>query len=336
MNQEKIKIGVLGAALIAERSILPALALMPEHFELVGLASRSLDKAQNLAAEYGAEAFPGYEALLNDESINAVYIPLPNALHYPWVQRALEAGKHVLCEKSLGCTLEEVQALVALAEARNLALVENFQFRFHQQLQELKTLINPERKPIIGELRTLRCSFGFPPFKDANNIRYQKKLGGGALLDAGAYTLKAASIILGEDLQVAAASLVGSASQEVDIHGSGCLIQPSQGITAHLAFGFDNYYQCGVEIWGSEGRIRTNRLFTAGPQVKPVLEIETKDGGRQDRILNEDHHFVNMLAHFHRLCQRDARALRAIESQQNLVQARLMNDFRIKAGDILR
>lgn len=273
--------------------------------------------------------------MIEDASIDAVYVPLPNALHHEWVMKALDAGKHVLCEKSLGCTEREAMDMVGRAEENGLALVENFQFRFHQQLEELRDLIGlgDVRKNVIGDLRTVRCSFGFPPFPDAHNIRYQRELGGGALLDAGAYMLKIAAIILGDHIAVRAASLVTDPELDVDLHGSGCLLDPDTGVTAHVAFGFDHHYRCGVEVWGSEGLVRTNRLFTAHANVEPVFEIETASGGREEHTCSPDNHFVNMLRHFHSVCNPHQREQREEEYRQNLVQARLLGEFQKVAGE---
>jgi len=334
MNGHRVNIGVLGAANIAQRSILPALASLPDQFKIEGVASRFINKAKSIAKQYECKAFDSYLSLLQDKSIDAVYIPLPTGLHFEWVMNALHSGKHVLCEKSLACTKKEVAEMVEVARGRNLALVENFQFRFHRQLRELQRLVGLDDgvESSIGDIRTIRCSFGFPPFPDQDNIRYQKKLGGGALLDAGAYTIKVATLLLGANVEVSTASLIADDTFGVDIHGSGCLINPDTGITAHIAFGFDHYYQCGVEIWGAKGRLRTNRLFTARADMNPVFEIETADHGLEKHSIAKDDHFVNMLRHFHELCAIDQGPKRAEEYAQNLVHAELLDSFRQKAN----
>ena len=353
-------IGILGTATIARRSILPALLSLPDHFRVVGIASRSMEAASALVDEVAnassqIKPHGSYASLLEDPSVDAVYVPLPNGLHYEWVSKALKAGKHVLCEKSLGCTLQETEDMIALAEANDLALVENFQFRFHHQLQVLREWtglggqvarggtdssnegsedVAKSKQNIIGDLRAVRCSFGFPPFPDRDNIRYQKELGGGALLDAGAYMMKIVTLLLGEKVQVQAASMVEDPASGVDVHGGGCLVDPGTGVTAHIAFGFDHYYQCGVEVWGSKGRVRTNRLFTAKANVQPVFEIETAEGGREERVLPADDHFVNMLRHFHSVCVSHQPEKRAEENRQNRLQARLLEEFRTMAGRV--
>ena len=334
-EQTCLSIGILGTASIATRSILPALQRMQGTFKVHAIASRSLSKAEAVAADTGAVAYGFYEELLEDPAIDAVYIPLPTGLHSQWVLRALAAGKHVLCEKSLGGTLEETREMVALASERGLALVENFQFRFHSQLQTLRQFVGLDgTEGRIGEVRSVRCSFGFPPFPDADNIRYSSELGGGALLDAGAYTLKISTLLLGPSLQVQAASLITDPALGVDLHGSGFLLDPETGLASHVAFGFDHFYQCGVEIWGTKGRLRTNRLFTARADFSPIFELETQEGGLETVSLPPDDHFVNMLTYFHSLCSTASHEARALEYRETVLQATLLQSFRDLANAV--
>ena len=130
-----IRIGVLGTANIATKSIIPAILELNMDFQLVGVASRSQDKADELAQLYQLEPFVGYESILDKSLIDAVYIPLPNSLHYEWVKKSLDVGLNVLVEKSLANTYEEVVELCKIAKGRKLALIENFQFRFHPQFK---------------------------------------------------------------------------------------------------------------------------------------------------------------------------------------------------------
>lgn len=288
----KLRIGVLGCASFAVRSMIPELSRHPG-FELVAVASRSLDKALPLAEKYGCQAMT-YEQLAEGREADAVYIPLPTGLHAEWVGRCLGAGKHVLCEKSLGCTENEVRVMVEAARKRGLFLMENFQFRFHAQNAFVKELLAAGG---LGEVRCFRVSFGFPPFPDgAANIRYQKELGGGALLDTGAYTLKATTFMLGMGFRVKAATLRLSPEFGVDVGGS-IYLENGRGVVSETAFGFDNYYQCGYEIWGSKGKLTTKRAFTAPPGFSPEIVIETA-AGTEVRAMPPDDHFEKMLTYF--------------------------------------
>jgi NDP-hexose-3-ketoreductase len=323
----KIRIGVLGVSGIAQKAILPNLNKLTDFYEIVGVASRNIEKVQPLIEVYQIKAFEGYESILDKKYIDAIYIPLPNALHYHYVKLALKQGIHVLVEKSLACNFKEVKELVELANKNDLALMENFQFRFHSQLLYLREMIATNQ---IGDIRSLRASFGFPPLQESDNIRYQKTLGGGALLDAGAYTTKIAHILLGKGLEVKAAVLNTSKDHEVDIWGNAFLEHQPMGVCASLAFGFDHHYQCGVEIWGSKGKISTNRLFTAPEGYEPTFVVETSKG--IDNIRRpSDNHFKNMLMHFYNCTQQ--KDLKTVENQQNLEQARLIEEINLKANE---
>lgn len=319
-----MKIGVLGCAAIAQRYVIPAIN-ESIHWQLVGVSSRNKGKANTFAEEFSTKAYFSYQSLLQDDSIEAIYIPLPNSLHYEWVKKSLQLGKHVLVEKSMACTYAEVEELNKLAKNNQLALVENFQFRTHSQLQFIKDTI---ASGTLGELRQVRSSFGFPPFADDTNIRYDKSLGGGALLDAGAYPLKIAQIILGENIKVASARLETPKQYNVDIWGSAFLEKEESSLTAQISFGFDHYYQNSLEVWGSLGKLSTNRIFTAPPGFEPSVIIETAKGA-ETISLPSDHHFNNMLEHFYNVVTN--REDLEQEYSQNINQARLLEELKNKA-----
>jgi dTDP-3,4-didehydro-2,6-dideoxy-alpha-D-glucose 3-reductase len=321
-----IKIGVLGCANIAERFVIPAIKESTKLFELIGVASRSSDKARQFAEKFDTSAFTNYQSLINVDNLQAVYIPLPNSMHYEWIKKALQKDKHVLVEKSLACTLDQVEELNQLAKERRCILVENFQFIHHSQLQYIKDLIASD---VIGELRIIRSSFGFPPFQDEDNIRYSKQLGGGALLDAGAYPLKIVQELLNKEVCVDSASLFMDEKKQVDIWGSAQLKAKKSPVTAQVAFGFDNFYQCNVELWGAKGYIKANRIFTSPPGFKPEIEVYTTQG-KTVTLLPEDNHFNNMLNHFNRLINQDCE--RDSEYQQNINQARLISELKSKSN----
>jgi NDP-hexose-3-ketoreductase len=287
----QLRVGILGCANIAVRSLAPA---FQEHksFDLIAFAGRDIKKTTETSKLFNCEPLFSYQDIIDRTDIDLVYIPLPNAIHYEWVIKALKSGKHVLCEKSLGCNYEEVKSMVFEARKSDRLLIENFQFRFHSQHKFVKNLINEGE---IGEIRCFRSSFGFPPFSSTENIRYNKELGGGALLDAGAYTIKATQFMMGDGFEVKAASLNTLQEIDVDIYG-GIFMENSKGQFSELSFGFDNYYQCNYEIWGSKGKITVTRAFTASQGFEPTVIIE-KQGINDSICLPADDHFSNLLTH---------------------------------------
>jgi hypothetical protein len=324
---KKINIGVLGCASIAQRSMIPAIKEMRAYFNLIGIASRDLQRATQWAQKYKVLPFKGYEALLNEKKLDAIYIPLPNALHYEWIDKALDIGLHVLVEKTLACSRNEVELLNEKAKRYNLVLLECFQFRFHRQMSEIQNLIDTGT---LGDLRCIRSTFGFPPFSNENNIRYQKALGGGALYDAGAYTIKISQLLMGNNLFVSASKLNFEKNKEVDIWGGGFLQQKEGNLFSEIAFGFDHFYQCNLEILGNRGRLYTNRLFTAPPDFETEIVVETNKD-RKILKIPADNHFNNLLFHFYKLIQNTS--LAEYEYIQNITQARLIEEFRIKAKE---
>jgi len=189
----KIRWGVLGAAGIARTRTLPGMLNAPS-VDLVAVASRSLPKATALSADLGIpHAYGSYEDLLDDPSIDAVYVPLPNHLHTEWAVAAMEAGKHVLCEKPLSLSVDEIAQLQEVRDRTGRHIEEAYVFRNHPQWAQLNSLLSAGS---IGEVRGVQITMAMQ-FHDPNDIRNNPDKGGGALYDMGGYVLSACSMILG-------------------------------------------------------------------------------------------------------------------------------------------
>ncbi len=314
-----IKIAVLGKANIAMRSVVPAINALSEKFNLSGIGRRTITSEDKRSDFYYVE---GYESVFDLAGLQAVYIPLPASMHYEWAKKALQKGLHVLVEKSLACTYNQVKELNGLAESNNLVLLENFQFRFHSQMSLIKNLVEEKK---IGDIRIMRSTFCIPPFPDKNKIQLKKKLGGGALLDTGAYPIKISQIFLGNDLHIRAAKMDYNNKLGIDVFGGAFLEQKNGALFSEIAFGFDNHYQCNLEIVGSKGKIFTDRIFTAPPGFSPVIYLEK---GYEKEIIEQpaDNHFQKMLLHFYDLIQ--GTADRNPEYSDNNNQARLISELK--------
>jgi predicted dehydrogenase len=321
MSTRKLKIGILGTASIAERMVVPALAELFELYEIVGVGTRT---PQQKAEHSFWKQFPifSYEDLFETAKPDVVYIPLPNGLHQHWIEYSLLRGIHVLVEKSITCTLEDTRSVLELAKEKQLVLMENFQFRFHKQLSVIQDVVAKGR---IGQLRSVNILFGFPPFKEEDNIRYSTELGGGALYDCGAYPIKIAQILLGSDIQIAAASLTMDPERNIDLRGGGYIRQNKGDLFASFAFGFDHHYQCKLELWGSEGKLTADRIFTAPPGFEVQLTLETGRGKEWIEV-GADNHFINLLNYFHHQVVKGSEL--ETEYRQNLRQAELLTQFK--------
>lgn len=277
----------MGCSSFAVRSMIPALQECDDT-ELVCVASRTEEKANEVAAQFGCDAVAGYDALLDRTDIDAIYMPLPTGLHEEWCTRALQAGKHLLVEKSFAMDLASAERMLALAKENKCLIFENFQFQTHSQWHLIKShMLSGE----LGDVHLVRSTFGFPPLSK-DNFRWNKELGGGALLDAGAYMCKVSQLLLGTGCEVLGASLMDDPETGVEKYGE-AMFRNAAGQVAQVAFGFDYFYQCRVELLGTKGKLSTNRVFTAPPGFEPVLTLE-KPSGTEEIKLPADNHYVNM------------------------------------------
>jgi NDP-hexose-3-ketoreductase len=277
-----VRIGVLGCADIARRRMLPAMATVPGA-ELAAVASRDPDKAAGLAARFGCRPVHGYGALIALPGIDAVYIPLPAAMHADWAEAALRAGKHVLAEKPVATNPRRTSGLLRLARAHGLALMENVMFVQHRQHAAARRLV---ADGAIGELRSFHAAFAVPELP-AGNIRYARALGGGALWDTGVYPVRAALHFLGPSLSAVGAVLTAGPGREVATSGA-ALLQASSGVGAQLTFGLEHAYRSRYMLWGSTGRITVDHAFTPPAGHVPVLRLERRSATEEIRLEPDD------------------------------------------------
>jgi len=335
----KIKMGVICPSEIAFRRFMPALQKC-EQYEYIGIAianeqewfgdtelkkdiqvlKNEEKKAECFQQTYGGKIFKSYKEILNSKEIDALYIPLPPSLHYRWAKAALEAGKHVLVEKpSTGCA-QDTQKLIELAGHKGLAFHENYMFVYHRQIKYIQDVIASGK---LGDIRLYRIAFGFP-FRGKQDFRYNKALGGGALLDCGGYTLKLATLLLGETAYITDSYLGTHSDFNVDLYGSATL-RNSQGITAQVSFGMDNSYKCELEVWGSEGCLVAGRIFTAPVDFSPSIMMQV---GHEKTVVSiePDDQFYHSLQHFY-ACIIDA-AKRGVNVQSILKQIILLEHIK--------
>lgn len=336
-----MKIGVICPSEIALRRFMPALQLVEdvefvgigvctkqERFGKVDMPSETVEsvlnaeheKAQVFINQYGGKIFEGYESIVRSDEIEAIYIPLPPALHYKWAKLALECGKHVLVEKPSTISADDTKKLVEIASHNKLALHENYMFVFHNQLDAIDEMINSGE---IGDIRLYRICFGFPK-RAANDFRYNKALGGGALIDAGGYTIKYATRLLGESAKIKYAHMNYTEEHEVDMYGSAAVVN-DEGVTAQIAFGMDNNYKCELEAWGSTGCIYAGRVLTAPAGFTPSVTIRK---GNEDTVkdLPADDAFKKSIEKF--IACVNSEDVRLENYAEIVKQAELVDDFR--------
>src|SRR5690625_3641095 len=188
-----VRWGIIGNARIAREELIPAIK-EANNAELTAIASRSPAAAKDAAETYGFRKFhDSYDALLRDPDVDAVYIPLPNGLHAEWTVKAARAGKHVLCEKPAALTSVEAQRMVEACRVNGVVFMEAFMYQFHPQHQRVRAIVASGE---IGQVRLMHSRFAFQ-LGDPGNVRFDKKLGGGALYDVGCYCIHSSRHILG-------------------------------------------------------------------------------------------------------------------------------------------
>ena len=279
---EKVKWGILGTANIAKNSTIPGMK-QAECCEVYAIAGRDLQKAQDFQKEFGIEqAFGSYEGLLEDPAIEAVYIPLPNNLHLKWVKAALEAGKHVLCEKPLALSAEEARDMFETARKNNRLLMEAYAYLHSPYIRRLK---NDVKSGVIGDVNYIESAFYTQGYKE--DFRLHKELGGGAMYDLGCYcTTMILSLIDSEPDFIKADAEFSDLG--VDLM-TGAIIRFKNGARAAFNVGM---------ILGEESNFRFDRLYIHGSKGSIRSDVEyNREGDVGYKIYTTDEGIIERRIH---------------------------------------
>lgn len=281
--------GILGTARI-NRRIIPAMR-QSRRGTLTAIASRTRVRAEAYAREWSIDrAIDGYQALLDDPAIDAVYIPLPNTDHVPWTLAAIAAGKHVLCEKPLALDPADVDRIASAADAAGIVVEEGFMYRHEPLTARVVSLI---RGGAIGPVRAVVSGFTFA-LEPGTNIRRESSLGGGALWDVGCYPVTYAQLIADQDPTM----VFGAArwhAPGVDDEFTG-LLQFADGGTASVFGGFRAAYRTWLEIVGRDGALTVPNPFRPGPLE--TLQWHRASGVEAIAVTGSPEIFVREIEHF--------------------------------------
>lgn len=279
MPAEPVRWGVLGAARIALDKVIPSMQ-DGRLSRVVAIASRSADKARAAAGALGIDrAYESYEALIADPDVEAIYNPLPNHLHVPWSIRAVQAGKHVLCEKPIALSAHEALQLRDAARRARVLVGEAFMVRAHPQWTETLRLIQNGR---IGALQLVHGHFSYPR-RDASDVRSRVDYGGGALFDIGCYPIVIARWMFGHEPLVAIAAIDRDPDYHVDRITSG-LLRFETGVASFNCGGAMVAHQ-RIELFGDRGRMQLDLPFT--PRASERCRIVVDDGNRSGEEIIE-------------------------------------------------
>lgn len=283
----RIKWGILGCSDFARRRAIPAMLQTPS-VELVAIASRDRDKAEGFRARFDLpKVYQGYERLMEDPSVQAVYIPLPNCLHAEWAIQAAEAGKHSLCEKPFACTLAEATSAASTAARAGVCTAEAFMWRFHLQHERARELVLTGE---IGPVRLVHGTFSFLMSRDPN-IRFTPDLGGGCFMDLGCYGISAARYYFAEEPLSVYARAEYDAKFGVDMRTC-AMLEFAQG-RAIVDCAYDLPHRTRLEIVGERGVVTIPQPWQPDPEA--VIMVN----GRPERLPVQNH-YVSMFDDFSR------------------------------------
>ena len=249
----RLRWGLLGTARI-NRALIPALRAS-ERNELVAVASRDPGQGAAYAGEWGIPRVLGYEQMLADPAVDVVYVPLPNSLHAEWTIRAARAGKHVLCEKPLAITVEEVDAVAAAAREAGVVVAEAFMYRHHPQTRRVKELVD---SGAIGDVKLVRGAFTFDLTREGD-VRMKPLLGGGSLWDVGCYPVSYARYLIGaEPVEAFGWQAVGASGIDEGFYGQ---LRFGPDVYSQFDSGFRAAFRTRLEVVGRGGTIVVHRPF---------------------------------------------------------------------------
>ncbi|MEJ2666606.1 MAG: Gfo/Idh/MocA family oxidoreductase [Deinococcales bacterium] len=295
----KIRWGVLGTASIALDKVIPAL-LKSDMLEVTAIASRDLGRARVAAERLRIpNAFGSYDQLLASSHVDVVYNPLPNHLHVPWSLRAIEAGKHVLCEKPIGLDVREAETLLAAARAHpELKVMEAFMYRFHPQWQALKAIVEGGG---IGELRTVQSFFSYSNL-DPEDIRNRAGMGGGGLMDIGCYDVSLSRFVFDDEPVRVVSTVELDPALGVDRLASAVLDFGRGTATFTCSTQLAPYQR--VDVFGTEGRVSLEIPFNA-PQDGPAKLRHDHGGETVERVFDRVDQYTRQAEAFTRSVRDD-------------------------------
>ncbi len=291
-----IRWGILSAANIGVKAVAPAIRAS-SNGRLVAVASRDVQRAKDVYS-FAPEVqfYDSYESLINDPNIDAVYIPLPNGLHAEWTLQALQAGKHVLCEKPMSVTAHEGKVMMDTAHEHNVLLMEAFMYRFHPQIV---WAIEQANAGMIGNVRLVRASFAFDIRSRPDDIRLKPELAGGSLMDVGSYPVNMCRAVYGHAPLVVAARVHTTSQIGVDM-ATNAVLDFGEGRFGIIDCSFELPTRQMVEIIGETGTLTIPVPFTPGSIEAVILiikngELSEQKFDRVDQYQLEVEHFANCI-----------------------------------------
>lgn len=288
-----LRIAVWGLGRHAINKILPAVS-STSGLELYGVCSRSAKSVATCAEQRSCKGWVDPAAMLLDPLVDIIYVATPIGLHYEHGKRVLDAGKHFWCEKPLTCRLEETRELLQLSRDKGLSVREGLMYLYHPQFKKLVDYLEEGR---LGSIVSIGCRFGIPSLEDPG-FRCDPKLGGGALFDVGCYPISAIQALFPDvAMDISYSSVRLANGFLVDTDGE-AVISIGDGVTAHLEWRINCAYRNEIDIWGSEGSIFSEKIFSKPRDYVPVFRHRDNHGTETTEYCEAADHFALMLQSF--------------------------------------
>lgn len=287
----KLRWGVLSTSNIGRAAVNPAIRAS-RNGELSAVASRDGDRARAFAEQWDIPEYYGsYQTLLDDDSLDAVYIPLPNSLHREWTIRAAEKGKHVLCEKPLALSETECHEMQAAADMNGVKLMEAFMYRFHPRIDQVVEMV---RTGTIGDLKMITSSFTFR-LRNQDNIRMDPELGGGSLMDVGCYCVNVSRTIAGaEPVEVQAVAVPSASGVDEQMVGT---LRFGDGLFAQFDCALNMERRESFVVGGTDAYLTVPAAFLPGTGDVVIEEVRGRGETTEHTVAGDDEYRL-MVEHF--------------------------------------
>ncbi len=313
-----LNVAVWGLGNHAKNRILPLLSTMDE-IKMVGLCSRDSEMVKMCAEQWGCYSWNDPLQMLNSNEVDVVYIATPIGTHFSLAQQAIEAGKHVWCEKPLTCSYSDTQALVMLAEEKGKILTESFMYLFHHQFHRVEKFVADSKR-----IHSVICRFGIPNLAEPG-FRNNPQLCGGALWDVATYTTSALlSLFPDQQVEVIFAEVLTKDGSQVDSEGR-AVLRFSQGVTAYLEWGVGVAYKNEIDVWAEENSFFTDKIFSKPKEYRPQYKIRDLNGNERVENGEQSEQFMEMFRNFVEIMSDKEKAI--AEKKSILQRAKLMNDI---------
>jgi len=319
-----LNVAVWGLGNHAKKRILPAI-IASSGIKLLGVCSRDSRVVSKCAEQWGCIGWTDSNKMLNHPDLDVVYIATPIGVHFSLAKQAIEAGKHVWCEKPLTCRYADTQALISFSEERKKLLTESFMYLYHPQFQRVRKFVDDSK-----QIHSVICRFGIPAL-DSPGFRNNPEMCGGALWDVASYTISAImSLFPDQQVKVLFSDILTKEGSQVDSEGR-VVLRLSQGVTAYLEWGIGFAYKNEIDLWSEKGSFYTDKIFSKPKGYLPQYVIRDLNGNESLEYGEQSDQFIEMFSEFVDMVDNEDKI---IEERENILKRAKIMDEIVKFKEI--